>query len=259
MNTGAENSAVEACAARVGAGDPDRHLAVMAAPPEARAPLFVLYAFNLELARASWVTREPLIARMRLQFWRDVVDEPEIARAHEVAAPLAGLIIRRDLPRALLHRMIDAHEAGSEPDGLADEAAIRAYVEGTAGALMALAVRALGGGANDIAHDWGAAQGMANYLMAVPALRAAGRRPLSDDAPATVEILAGGALIRLEQARMRRAEIDRAARPALLAAWRARAILAQAARHPERVSSGALGQSEFSRRASLLWRALIGP
>ncbi|MGB3250003.1 MAG: squalene/phytoene synthase family protein, partial [Tabrizicola sp.] len=65
---------VAACAGLVQRGDPDRFRAVMAAPVEARAQLFPLYAFNLEVARAPWVTQEPLIAEMRLQWWRDVVE-----------------------------------------------------------------------------------------------------------------------------------------------------------------------------------------
>ncbi len=39
---------LEACAALVERGDPDRHAAAMAAPPAARARLWPLYAFNLE-------------------------------------------------------------------------------------------------------------------------------------------------------------------------------------------------------------------
>ncbi|MFM7443344.1 MAG: squalene/phytoene synthase family protein, partial [Tabrizicola sp.] len=65
---------VDACAELVSRGDPDRFRAVMAAPAFARAQLLPLYAFNLEVARAPWVTEEPLIAEMRLQWWRDVVE-----------------------------------------------------------------------------------------------------------------------------------------------------------------------------------------
>ena len=71
----------DACAALVERGDPDRFAAVMAAPVAARTRLWPLYAFNLEVARAPWVTKEPMIAEMRLQWWRDVVAEPA-PRAH---------------------------------------------------------------------------------------------------------------------------------------------------------------------------------
>jgi phytoene synthase len=66
---------LQACADLVARGDPDRFRATMATPPEARAVLFPIYAFNLEVSRAPWVTEEPMIAEMRLQFWRDVAEE----------------------------------------------------------------------------------------------------------------------------------------------------------------------------------------
>ena len=61
---------LEACAALVERADPVRFRSVMASPPTARSVLFPIYAFNVEVARAPWVTEEPMIAEMRLQFWR---------------------------------------------------------------------------------------------------------------------------------------------------------------------------------------------
>ena len=49
---------VKACAALVHRADPDRFMAVMAAPVPARPLLFPLYALNVEVARAPWVTQE---------------------------------------------------------------------------------------------------------------------------------------------------------------------------------------------------------
>ena len=66
---------LQACADLVQRGDPDRFAAAMAAPVAARKVLFPLYAFNLEVARAPWVTEEPMIAEMRLQWWRDALGE----------------------------------------------------------------------------------------------------------------------------------------------------------------------------------------
>lgn len=247
---------LNACAALVQRGDPDRWLALMAAPVAARAPLVVLYALNLELARAPWVTAEPLVARMRLQFWRDVVAEADRPRAHEVAGPLARLIVARGLPVALLEAMIAAREAEVEGAHLVDAGALRAYVAGTSGALMALAVRALGGAADGVAQGYGAAQGMANYLLAVPAIRAAGRGALP--AGAQVRGLAEAALADLTRARAGRSALAGAARAPLLAAWRAGPLLRRAMADPEGVEAGRLGQSEFARRGGLLWAALRG-
>ena len=76
-----------ACAAIVEKGDPDRFLAAMAAPVAARRVLFPLYALNIEVARAPWVTEEAMIAEMRLQWWRDALAEIAAGgqvRRHEV-------------------------------------------------------------------------------------------------------------------------------------------------------------------------------
>ena len=66
---------IAACARLVARGDLPRFRATMAAPVELRRMLFPLYAFNLEVARAPWVTAEPMIALMRLQWWRDALGE----------------------------------------------------------------------------------------------------------------------------------------------------------------------------------------
>lgn len=251
---------IAACAGLVERGDPDRWLATMAAPPGARAALFVLQAFNLEVARAPWVTKEALLARMRLQFWRDVVEGAGIEPppAHEVAGPLAALIVERSLPRAELLAIIEARESDLERAPFADTGALWAYLEATSGALMVASARALGGTADAVVRDLGVAQGVANYLMAVPALEAAGRLPLPDGRPEAVAALAHEGLERRARGWRARGQVERAARPAFLAAWRAKAILTQAARAPARVADGTLGQSEFARRGSLLWSALTG-
>lgn len=251
--------ALSVCAAPVERGDPDRFLAVMAAPPECRAALFALYAFNLEVARAPWVTQEALLAQMRLQFWRDLV-RGEAPPSHEIAPPLMDLVHRRQLDLAALIRVIDAREIeiGTQAP-FADEAALWRYFEDGAGGLLALAVQALGGPAShpDVV-TLGSAQGLANYLLAIPSLEAAGRLPLPDGRPEAVAALAQQGLVRLKAAQAGVRSLPKSARPALLATWRSKAILTQALKDPARVSQGALGQSEFARRGSLLWRIMFG-
>jgi len=57
---------VIACAKLVERGDPLRFRAVMASPAALRPALFTLFAFNVEVARAPWITKEAMIADMRL-------------------------------------------------------------------------------------------------------------------------------------------------------------------------------------------------
>lgn len=243
---------LEACADLVRRADPDRFLAAMAAPAAARTVLFPVFAFNVEVARAPWVTAEPMIAEMRLQWWRDALAEIAAGgpvRRHEVVDALAPVL---DVEGArLLDALIEARrwDIGTEP--FADQAAFAAHIQATSGNLLWAAARALGAGDAEAAVRGPAwAAGLANWLLAVPELEARGRIPLPDGRVQAVRALAAEGLSRLAA---RRAPV--AARPVLLATWRAGALLRQAHRHPERVAQGILGQSEFSRRFSLLWRS----
>jgi 15-cis-phytoene synthase len=249
-----------ACAALVERGDPDRFLAVMAAPVDLRAQLLPLYAFNLEVARAPWVTEEPLIAEMRLQWWRDVVDSAAsgAARAHEVAEPLHALIRDFGLPTEVMDTLIAARRWDIHRDPHPDADALRTYLDHTGAGLMWLAARALGApdGAEGPVRAYGWAAAAAGYLRAMPGLVARGRLPLPEGM--TTQGLASEGLSRLAEARAARKTVPKDIAPALLAGWQAEPILRQALADPERVAQGTLGLSEFSRRGRLILQAFTG-
>jgi 15-cis-phytoene synthase len=253
---------IQACAELVERGDPDRFAATMAAPPQARTSLFPLYAFNLEVARAPWVTAEPLIAEMRLQWWRDVVAAPAsgAALAHEVAGPLHHLIHSKNLPTAMLDRMIAArrHDIGHDPFNTDDDLAT--YLEDTGATLMWLAAKALGApdSAEPAVRNAGWATALLNYLRAVPDLTARGRVPLVNNSPQAVANIAKIGLARLQAAQNARASIPSNVAPALYPAWQTKALLSLAAKDPASVTEGRLHQSEFARRGGLAWRGLTG-
>lgn len=248
---------LDACAELVQRGDPERFRALMAAPPAARASLLPLYAFNLEVARAPWVTKEPMIAEMRLQWWRDVVAEAQ-PRAHEVAAPLHALIRERALPLPVLDRLVEARRWDIYPQAFEDDAAFDAYLEDTGAGLMWLSALALGAdpAQEEAIRAYGWAAALANFLRAVPELEARGRIPLTDGRPAAIQHLAQRGLIRLQTAR--KARIAKSVRPALLAGWQTEALLRMAAMDPGAVAEGRLQLSEFAQRGKLLWQALTG-
>ena len=124
---------IEACAAIVERDDPHLHATALFAPEPARARLMVLYAFDCELSRATRVSAESMIPRMRLQWWRDVIERAASdapAPEHEVAGPLTILIRSdpallsdmADLPgQDVLSCMVRGHEAELDapfdPDG----------------------------------------------------------------------------------------------------------------------------------------------
>ncbi|WP_133488220.1 squalene/phytoene synthase family protein [Aliiroseovarius marinus] len=255
---------IAACAEQVLKGDPDRFLAAMSGTVEERKRLFPLYAFNLEVARAPYMSQEPMVALIRLQFWRDVitgaVDGVEAPR-HDVATPLSQLVIWGDMRAEPLLRIIEAREGdvqGSQPQGV-DQ--IRAYLRATSGALMLAGGQLCGmteyAGDYEIdtaLEDLGEATGLANWLLAQPALAKAGRGHVVPDADTIQSLCASG----LEQLSNARAALGRHGNPALRSAWRVRGILKQAAKQPALVAEGALGSAEVTRRGRMLWLGLTG-
>jgi len=176
----ARSPALSTCAEIVRRHDPDRFLAALFAPPTRREALFALYAFNHELARAREAVREPMLALIRLQWWREVVEGT--AKRHEVATPLSAAIAQGLLLPADLLGMIDGREAEAQ-EAIHDWVAWHAYLAATAGGVMVAAGRALGaeGAMLERLRTLGTAYGVAGQLRNVPALARAGRVLLPQD------------------------------------------------------------------------------
>ncbi len=249
------NDNIAACAGIVQKGDPDRFLGIMAASVPVRELLFPLYAFNIEVARAPWVTQESMIAEMRLQWWRDALDQIAAGatpRRHEVVTPLAETLDAKLVPA--LDQMIEARRWDIYKDPFEDEADFSRHIDQTAGTLMWTAVAMLGGTEETLARDLGYADGLARWFMAIPEFEAQNRVPLVDGRPESLVKLAQGGLDRLRA--IKNTKTSKPSVPALRLGWRAEAILTQVVQTPERVADDALGESDFSKKARLLWRSL---
>jgi len=231
------------CADSVRRQDRDRYLTALFAPADRREDLFALYAFNLEVAKTAEVVSETMLGQIRLQWWREAIDEVYRGgpRAHAVVEPLARAVERRDLPRAPFDRLIDAREADLTGEPPPDLAALEAYAAATSAGLFTLALAALGCPTDDgpnaeLAHRLGLAWALTGLARAVPfharrkrcylpleAMRAAGLDPADLFAlrasPAlnqVVETLGVRAAEHLETARGLRPKLPPTARPLLL-------------------------------------------
>ncbi|MCB5409800.1 squalene/phytoene synthase family protein [Pseudogemmobacter faecipullorum] len=250
---------LDACAALIEKGDPDRFAAILAAPHPARARLLPLYALNLEVARAPWVTKEPMIAEMRLQWWRDVVEKAATgaAPAHEIAAPLSALIREQPELAGPLDQLILArrHDAWKESFETVDD--FEAYLDQTGGALAWAAALVLGAppASEPVVRAHGRAAGLAAYLQAVAELSARGRATLPEQGEAAVMAFAERGLGWLREARAGRRLLPRRAAPALLAGWQSEALLQMALKDPGAVQEGRLQLPELRRKGRLLWQA----
>ena len=178
------------------AADYDRYLSTLFAPAGSREALFALIAFNHEVARIPEVVSEPMLGRIRLQWWRETLeaihaDEP--TRRHEVAVPLAAAIRAHGLDRAAFERLLDARESDLEPQVPPDLAALERYAAATGGSLAALMLQAAGTGetaALEAAGQVGTAWAMIGTLRAAPRAAAQGRVMLPADLLAEAGIAA---------------------------------------------------------------------
>lgn len=174
----------------VRANDPDRYFTALFAPPARREALFILYAFNHELARAREAAREPMAALIRLQWWREVVEGARFR--HEVAGPFGEALDAGWLDPDDLMAMIDAREA--ETGSIDTMADFEAYVMGTAGGVMVAAGRALGMVDAESLRLWGAAYGITGVLRSVSALARQERCVLPRDQLAAFGLSAGAVI-----------------------------------------------------------------
>lgn len=134
------------CLDHVRQGDRDRYLVLLFASGAERAYLAALAAFNLELARAREQASEPLLAMIRLQWWREAIDEIRSGtkvREHPIATALADAARARGLDTELMLAMIAAREAELEDGPPDSDAVFRARADATAGNLLRLSLQAL--------------------------------------------------------------------------------------------------------------------
>lgn len=232
--------------------DPDRHAIALLAPRVARARLLTLYALNLELARTPLGARDPVLAQMRVQWWverlGDTASHPP--PPHELLTPLHaawGPDAAALVPLAE-GRMRDAERRPFED---ADE--LCAYVDGTAGALMAAAGRAVGMpcSASGAVAAQARGAGLAAWLSAEPQLSDLG---MGLARPSLRDEVARRGIAAFAQARAGRAAVPRPLGVVLFPGAGAGLLLRTLA------AGGALPAppSEFARRAALLRLALTG-
>ena len=168
------------------AGDPDRALSALFAPRDARAGLFALYAFNVELARIAEQTSEPDLGAIKLQWWRDAVAKATSGEVtgHPVADAFGDAMRRHALPPERVAALIDARLFDIAEKIMPNLPSLEAYLRDTAGNLFALAAAILGardGAIEPASNATGVAYGLTGLMRALPVHAASGRVYLPAD------------------------------------------------------------------------------
>jgi NADH dehydrogenase [ubiquinone] 1 alpha subcomplex assembly factor 6 len=168
-----ERRALSPCAAAVREHDPDRYLATLFAPADAREVLFALYAFDHEITRVRRVVSEPMAGLIRLQWWREALDA--IAADRPPAHPLVETVHARwdrFLPlRPRLEAALDAREQELSAEPPAGLAALERCLAASSGEVTLGAMDLLGvfdEPARAAARHLGLALGLVRLLQSLP-------------------------------------------------------------------------------------------
>ena len=128
--------------------DPDRWLACRFIPARHRAAVVARYAFNADVVRIRSVVSEPLAGEMRLQYWRDVLNQPRQDHANPLAAALWAVLDRYHLPTAPLLALLDARVDDLYDAPPADVIALELYCGETCSVLFRYASLVLADGSD---------------------------------------------------------------------------------------------------------------
>lgn len=204
----------------------DRYLAALLAPKAARSDLIALAAFAGEIGRIPAFVTEPMMGRIRLQWWRERL-ESGTSGGHPVADAILATMARHKLSVEQLMPPIEAHEDSLPTRPFADDAALLHYLDRIDGTLFDIAARIVGVRIDQsFIENAARAYGFSRLLLEVPATRAHGRLLVP------VSRLADQPLIDEQQLRIAAADLATLARAHLQACVDALQQLPRSSRAP---------------------------
>lgn len=177
MKTHSNTAAVSAL---VRTHDYDRYLTARFAPAVFRDALMAVFAFSCELERIPALVSEPALGEIRLQWWRDILEDAfeQGMTGNPVADSLKDAIRVHQLSKPQIQGMIDARSADLDGGGFPDLEALRAYLYKTHGAVFALSAGVVDDSNARIgqtANQAGVAYGLTRVLLRLPFDAAGGR------------------------------------------------------------------------------------
>ncbi len=136
--------------AQLKACDKDSYLSALFVGGKDTESLWTLYAFHCELAKISSIVQEPMLGKMRLQWWRDVVrgayETPQTLSGHPVADQLSVMIARYQLKDTFFYQIIDARERDLEAQFFTSQQDFEEYHNAIWGNLYRLSYHIMGQG-----------------------------------------------------------------------------------------------------------------
>ncbi|KAM4688563.1 NADH dehydrogenase (ubiquinone) complex I, assembly factor 6 [Discoglossus pictus] len=153
--------------------DYEGFLCTLLLPPASQPAAFALRAFNVELSQVKDSVSQRNLGLIRMQFWRDAVQEiyTDNPPHHPVALELAKAARKHKLTKRWLTRIIDEREKNLDDRAYRNLQELESYSENTQSSLLYLTLESLDVKdvhADHAASHIGKAQGIITCLRAVP-------------------------------------------------------------------------------------------
>jgi len=254
--------------------EPDRYIAALFAPKDAREDLVTLAAYLGEIRRIPLAVSDAMLGEIRLQWWRDTLAAGAQGglSGNPIADEMVRVIARHDLPLALILKPLDAASLELDGEPFSDDAQSTSYLDCAEGAATELSARIMGldqAPASTAALENGArAYGIIRLVLRLPELVSKGRWPVpqavaASGDPRQLDEARARAIIRqaseglcreANEASVRLAGVNPAILPAALIASYAKAI-----RRPQRDALREPAQiAPLTRMARLWWASRLG-
>lgn len=117
---------------------PDHYVSALLAPATGRDDLIALAAFWGETRRIAHEVSDPMLAEIRLQWWRDALSEGAGPSGHPVADAMQGLLKRHPMLRGEVDRLLEGRLAELDALSFESEDGFRQYVLDCDGALLTM-------------------------------------------------------------------------------------------------------------------------
>eukprot|EP00112_Aurelia_sp_Birch-Aquarium-sp1_P019555 Seg4855.1 transcript_id=Seg4855.1/GoldUCD/mRNA.D3Y31 product="NADH dehydrogenase complex I assembly factor 6" protein_id=Seg4855.1/GoldUCD/D3Y31 len=126
--------------------DYENHLCCLRLADPITVAAFAIRAFNVEIAKIKDSVTENRIGMMKLQFWKDVIQEiyEGQARAHPVALLLSDVIQKHNLTKIWFNRLLNARETSLEDRPFMTIKEIEDYGENSVSPVNYLILESLG-------------------------------------------------------------------------------------------------------------------
>lgn len=157
---------IDHCLTIIAAGDEDWFLSCRYAPETDRARLAAVFALQIELRRIPSLVSEPPLGEVRLQWWREALDEVaggKAARAHPVVRSLAATGAISAASLGFAERLIDGRARALYEPRFSTLESARDFLRGAEAPLVALALGDSTSISNDAALNLGEAYALARF------------------------------------------------------------------------------------------------